>query len=167
MEQLNLFSWQPRRVQKKKAGGACEWKIVALRETAPDEFPVCAVPIDAVSYWREHIATTAHFNPEVECFAVLILNTKQRIRGHHLVSFGCLNQAMAHPREVFRAAVIGAAYGVVLMHNHPSGEVEPSSADVQTTKTLAEAGRILQIEVVDHIIVGHDRHCSFRETGLL
>jgi len=167
MEQPELFAWKPRPVQKDETRGACEWKIVALRETAPDELPMCDVPVQAVSYWREHIATAAHFNSEVECFAVLLLNTKLRLRGHHLVSIGCLNEAMAHPREVFRAAVIGAAYGVVLMHNHPSGEVEPSSSDVRMTKLLVEAGRIVQIEVIDHIIVGHERHCSFRELGII
>ena len=76
-----------------------------------------------------------------------------------------LNEAMAHPREAFRAAVIGGAHAVVLMHNHPSGEVEPSSADVQTTKILADAGRVLKIEVLDHIIVGHGRCHSFKEAG--
>jgi len=74
---------------------------------------------------------------------------------------------MACPREVFRAAVIGAAYGVVLMHNHPSGDPSPSEADIRMTKRLAESGRILGMEVLDHIIVGNDRHLSLRETGIL
>jgi len=98
---------------------------------------------------------------------VLMLNVRQRIRGHHLVSIGSLNETMAHPREVFRAAVIGAAYSVVLMHNHPSGDPSPSDADLRTTKRLAESGRILGIEVVDHVIVGSNRHLSLRETGIL
>jgi DNA repair protein RadC len=74
---------------------------------------------------------------------------------------------MSHPREVFRAAVIGAAFAVVMMHNHPSGDPTPSQADRQITKTLVESGRILRIHVSDHIIVGHNRHCSFREAGLI
>ncbi len=120
-----------------------------------------------MDYWRRHIATAPHFNPEVECVAVLLLNVKLRIRGHHLVSIGCLNETMSHPREVFRAAVIGAAYAVVMMHNHPSGDPTPSQADRQITQTLVEAGRILRINVSDHIIVGHNRHCFFREAGLI
>ena len=74
---------------------------------------------------------------------------------------------MAHPSEVFRAAVIAGAFAVVLMHNHPSGDPTPSDGDRQITKVIAEAGRILRINVTDHIIVGHNRHCSFREAGLL
>ncbi len=80
---------------------------------------------------------------------------------------GSLNETMAHPREVFRAAVIGAAFGVVLMHNHPSGDPSPSDADVRMTKRFAESGRILCIEVIDHIIVGSKRHLSLREAGIL
>jgi DNA repair protein RadC len=167
MIQLDLFSWRPRRRRPAKAKGAHEWKIVSVRETAPETLPLCDVPQQAVDYWRAHIATAPHFNPDVECLAVLLLNVKMRVRGHHLVSIGSLNEAMAHPREVFRAAVIAAAYAVMVMHNHPSGDPTPSSADQQITKVLADAGRILRINVTDHIIVGHDRHCSFRETGLL
>lgn len=129
--------------------------------------PACEIPQQAVDYWRRRIATAPHFNPDVECVAVLLLNVKLRIRGHHLVSVGCLNETMSHPREVFRAAVIGAAYAVVMMHNHPSGDPTPSQADRQITQTLVEAGRILRINVTDHIIVGHNRHCSFREAGLI
>lgn len=167
MIQLDLFSWRPPRRRAARAKGAHEWKIVSVRETAPEALPLCDVPQQAVDYWRAHIATAPHFNPDVECLAVLLLNVKMRVRGHHLVSIGSLNEAMAHPREVFRAAVIGAAYAVVVMHNHPSGDPTPSSADQQITKVLADAGRILRINVTDHIIVGDDRHCSFREAGLL
>ncbi len=73
-------------MRSRKPKGACEWKIVSLRETATDELPCCIKPEDAVQYWRNHIATAPHFNPDCECFAVLLLNVRQRIRGHHLVS---------------------------------------------------------------------------------
>ena len=165
MSQLDLFSWKPRRRRPAKAKSAHEWKIISLRETAPGELPFCETPDNAVEYWRRHITSAPHFNPECECFAVLLLNTKRRVRGHHLVSIGSLNETLAHPREVFRAAVIGAAYGVVLMHNHPSGDPSPSDADVRMTNRFVESGRILCIEVIDHIIVGHQRHGSFREMG--
>ena len=167
MNQLDLFSWNPPRRKRALMVGAHEWKIVAVRETAPETLPLCDVPQQAVDYWRAHIATAPHFNPDVECLAVLLLNVKMRIRGHHLVSIGSLNETMAHPRETFRAAVIAAAYAVVVMHNHPSGDPTPSNADRQITQVFADAGRILRINVTDHIIVGHDRHCSFRETGIL
>ena len=165
MTQLDLFSWRPRRRRPTEMNAAHEWKIVSVRETAPDDFPFCETPDNAVEYWRTHIATAPHFNPDCECFAVLLLNVKRRIRGHHLVSIGCLNEAMCHPREAFRAAVIAAAYGVVFMHNHPSGDPSPSDADLRSTKRLLETGRILGIEVVDHVIVGHGRRSSLRESG--
>ena len=167
MTQLDLFSWKPRRRRQAWAKSAHEWKIISLRETAPDTFPPCTSPKEAVRYWRTHIANAPHFNPDVECFAVLLLNTKQRVRGHHIVSIGGLNETLAHAREVFRAAVIGAAHGVVLMHNHPSGDPTPSDADRRTTKRLMESGHILQIAVLDHVIVGHPGHCSMRESGMI
>lgn len=99
--------------------------------------------------------------------AVLLLTTRLRVKGHQIVSIGMLNEAMAHPREVFRLAVMGAAYGIVLMHNHPSGDSSPSQADCALTKRIREAGSILRIEVHDHVIVGHQRYFSFRESGLM
>lgn len=167
MSDPDLFSWQPPRKRPVSPKSACEWKIVAVRETASGELPTCCCPEDAAAYWRTHITTAPHFNPDCECFAVLLLNVKQRIRGHHIVSIGSLNEAMAHPREVFRAAVIGAAHGVVLMHNHPSGDPTPSSADLAMTKRLVQAGQILCVQVHDHVIVGDGRHCSLREAGLI
>ena len=145
-----------------------EWRIVSVREVlTPESMLHCETPEAAVEYWQANVATAPHFNPECECFAVLMLNVKHRIRGHHLISIGMLNETMAHPREVFRAAIIGGAYAVVLMHNHPSGEPEPSAADLQMTNVLVEAGRILRIAVLDHVIIGHERRCSFREAGLI
>ena len=167
MSQLDLFSWQPPRRSETKPKGAHEWKIVSLRETVPDELPMCDVPEKAVEYWRAHIATAPYFNPDVECLVVLLLTIKMRIRGHHLVSIGSLNETLANPREVFRAAVIAAAYAVVVMHNHPSGDPTPSQADRQITQVLVDAGRILRIVVNDHVIVGHQSHCSLREAGVL
>ncbi|MCE9608856.1 MAG: hypothetical protein K8R23_01380 [Chthoniobacter sp.] len=167
MNQLDLFSWRSPRRKRVPVLGAHEWKIVSVRETAPDALPQCDIPQQAVDYWRAHIATAPHFNPDVECLAVLLLNVKMRVRGHHLVSIGSLNETVAHPREVFRAAVIAAAYAVIVMHNHPSGDPTPSQADQQITRVFADAGRILRINVTDHIIVGHGRYSSFREAGLL
>ena len=104
-----------------------------------------------------------YFNPECECFVVLLLNTRRR--GHHLVSFGTMNTVLVHPREVFWVAVICGAVGIVLMHNHPSGEPQPSEADIKVTRDLIRAGQLMQIDVVDHVIVGNGKHCSLRELG--
>lgn len=74
---------------------------------------------------------------------------------------------MAHPREVFRVAIMAAAYAIVLMHNHPSGDSNPSDADCSLTRRVREAGQLLRIELCDHIIVGHQRRFSFKESGII
>ncbi|MES2709355.1 MAG: JAB domain-containing protein [Verrucomicrobiota bacterium] len=124
-------------------------------------------PPDAVAYWRRHIARSPQFSAECECVAVILLNSRMRMRGHHIVSVGSLNQAMAEPREVFRLAVMAAAHSVILMHNHPSGEPDPSGADCRITRNLRDAGSILGIPLVDHIIVGQGNYFSFAEHGSL
>lgn len=167
MTQLELFHFPPV-FQPPWRTKPKEWKVVSLRECpAPEEMICVNQPSGALAYWQQHIATAPHFNPDCECVAVLLLTTRLRVKGHQIVSIGMLNEAMAHPREVFRVAVMGAAYGIVLMHNHPSGEVTPSEADRLITKRICEAGRILRIEIHDHVIIGHQRYFSFRESGLL
>ncbi len=84
---------------------------------------------------------------------------------HVLVSTGTLDTLLVHAREVFRAAIVAAASAVVLMHNHPSGEPEPSEADIRVTRDLIRAGQLLKIEVLDHVIVGAAKHCSLRCLG--
>jgi len=115
---------------------------------------LCNSPDKAVSYWRNHVVSNPYFNPEVECMIVLLLNTRRKIRGHHLVSIGTLDTILVHPREVFRTACVGAASALVLMHNHPSGDPSPSEADIKVTRDLIRAGLLLKIEVLDHVIVG-------------
>ena len=163
MEQPLLFKPDPppkRKYQPK------EFKVVALREcVTPDAMQMCDTPPIAAEYWRTHIATSPQFNPEVECFVVLLLNTRRRIKGHHLVAVGILDQILVHPREVFRTAVVTAASAMILMHNHPSGEPQPSDADIKVTRDLIRAGQLMKIDVLDHVIVGHNRHCSLRELG--
>lgn len=164
----NLETYVPANGKQKRNLVACEWKIVAVRASrSPNRRGVCTQPLDAFNYWRANIATGPTFNPEVECFAVLILNTGFQICGHNLVSIGSINQTIAEPREVFRAAVISAAYGVVLMHNHPCGNSNPSNADTKLTRKMVEAGKILGIQVTDHVIVGSDGYFSFREAGII
>lgn len=143
-----------------------EWRIVALRECPlPEAMQICDTPDGAAGYWRAHVETAPYFNPEVECFIVLHLNTRRRIKGHHLVAIGTLDTILVHPREVFRAPVIAAASAIVLMHNHPSGEPVPSEADVKVTRDLIRAGQVMKIEVLDHVIIGKPGHQSLRELG--
>lgn len=102
-----------------------------------------------------------------EHFVAMYLNARQEVLHQEVVSIGTLNASLVHPREVFEPALKHLASVVLLAHNHPSGNVEPSDADLSITKRLSDAGRLLGIEVMDHIIVAKDRYYSFREHGSL
>ena len=143
-----------------------EYKVVALRECpTPEEMATCDTPDRAVDYWRLHIAQHPYFNPECECLVVLLLNTRRRVKGHQLVTIGTMDTLLVHPREVFRLAIVASASAIILMHNHPSGEPEPSQGDITVTRDLMRAGQLLKIQVLDHVIVGTGRHSSMRELG--
>jgi len=145
---------------------AKEYKVVALRECPlPDDLHLCDTPEKAVEYWQRNVASIPYFNPECECFAVLMLNTRRRVKGHQLVSIGTLDTILVHAREVFRAAIIAASAAIVLMHNHPSGEPAPSEADIKVTRDLIRAGQLIKIDVLDHVIVGRNSHASLRSMG--
>ena len=143
-----------------------EYKVMPLRECPlPEAMQLCDEPNTAADYWRRHIATHPHFNPECECLAVLLLNARKKIKGHHLVSIGTQDTILVHPREVFRVAVITAAHAMIVMHNHPSGESTPSEADIKVTRDLIRAGQLLKIELLDHVIIGNGNRSSLRELG--
>ncbi len=143
-----------------------EYKIVALRECpTPESLRICENPEQVAEYWQLHIASNPYFNAECECLAVLMLNTRRRVKGHYLVSIGTLDTILVSPREVFRAAVIAGAAAIVLAHNHPSGDPAPSEADIKVTRDLIRAGQLLKIEVLDHVITGVGRHSSLRQLG--
>ncbi len=103
----------------------------------------------------------------VETFRVILLDKKLKIAGMKDVSTGTLDRTLVHPRDVFGYAVKEQAYAVILAHNHPSGEVEPSKEDVGLTKKLIEAGEALGIPVLDHFVVGRDKYYSMSAEGLL
>ncbi|HOO12208.1 MAG TPA: JAB domain-containing protein, partial [Bacillota bacterium] len=97
----------------------------------------------------------------------LILNTKNKIVAAHEVSRGALNGSLVHPREVFKPAVLHNAAAIICFHNHPSGNPEPSKEDIETTNRLVEAGKIMGIEILDHIIVSDDGYASLKERGVM
>jgi DNA repair protein RadC len=131
-----------------------------------DDSPVLDNPPTVVNFMRE----TNRLN-KVESFQVLLLNTRKRLIRLEEISRGLLDTLLVHPREVFRAAIVANAAGVVLVHNHPSGDPTPSEADIKTTRDLIRAGQLLKIEVVDHIIIGRASaerakdYSSLRELG--
>ena len=102
-----------------------------------------------------------------EHFFVLFLNPKHAVLGMETVSIGTLSSSLVHPREVFKQAIKRSASAVILAHNHPSGNCEPSKEDLQVTKRLKDAGELVGIEVIDHLIIGEDRYYSFCENELL
>ena len=109
-----------------------------------------------------------------EAFYVILLNRKTRPLGRIAVTIGTATAALAHPREVFRPAIVGGASAIICAHNHPSGDPAPSAPDMHVTRMLREASKAVDIELIDHVILGR-RECdpanlgyfSFRSAGLL
>lgn len=102
-----------------------------------------------------------------ENFIVLLLDTKNQLIGINTVTTGTLNSSIVHPREVFKPAVLANAAAVILAHNHPSGNPNPSPEDIAITNRLVEAGKILGIEVLDHVIVGEIHAYSFKGSKMI
>lgn len=130
------------------------------------ESPVLDNPETVVKFMRE-----SNRLRNVESFQVLLLNTRKRLIRAETISAGTLDTLLVHPREVFRAAIAANAAGIILLHNHPSGDPSPSEADIKVTRDLIRAGQLLKIEVVDHVITGSATaertkdYASLRELG--
>lgn len=102
-----------------------------------------------------------------EYFYVCYLDTKKNLIERKLLYMGTINKSVVHPREVFKYAYLSSASGIICMHNHPTGDVIPSNADIELTKTLVEIGRIQGIEVLDHLIISDNNYFSFYENKLM
>lgn len=102
-----------------------------------------------------------------EHFLILLLSTKNHVLAQPTISIGSLSAAVVHPREVFREAINYSAAGIILVHNHPSGDPLPSQEDISLTKKLVEAGKMLDIIVLDHVIIGDGKYVSFKEKGII
>ena len=102
-----------------------------------------------------------------EHFGVLILDTKNRLKKEVVVFVGSLASSPVHPREIFHEAVAESAASLILFHNHPSGDPTPSPHDIKLTQRLKEAGELMGIAVLDHLIIGHNRYVSLKEKGLI
>ena len=101
-----------------------------------------------------------------EHFRALLLNTKNQVLGVDRIAVGTLNESTVHPREIFKNAVKMSAAGVVLVHNHPSGDPTPSRNDREITKRLVRAGEIIGISVLDHVVIGDNSYVSLKASGL-
>lgn len=126
----------------------------------PPERPQVMGPTDAAAYLMPEFGSRA-----VEQFGALLLDTRHRVIRAALLSVGSQDATPVQPREVFRQAVLASAAAVVLFHNHPSGDPQPSEDDVHLTARMAAAGDLMGITVVDHVILGDGRYCSLKESG--
>jgi DNA repair protein RadC len=104
---------------------------------------------------------------QVEEFHLLALDSQSQVLREVLITRGLLNSSLVHPREVFRAAIAEAAAGIIVVHNHPSGDPTPSAEDRAATRQLASAGQLLDVPLYDHVIIAGDRFVSFATAGLL
>ena len=149
--------------QREEAPSIETLRVSVVRERSPLTYRL-AGPVDAAKTARELIGDDL----DREVFGILLVDARNRITAMHIVSMGTLNGSLVHPREVFKVAILGSAAAIILFHNHPSGDPAPSREDRELTRRLIEAGRILGIQVLDHVVLGDEGHYfSFKERALL
>jgi DNA repair protein RadC len=149
----------------------CSYQVKVARIGEPLPAPKIDAPELCYEYWMQQIATRDWFENQKEQLVVLLLSTRYNIEGFNLVSMGSVNESIAHPRDVFRPAVVAGSYAIVVMHNHPSGDPSPSQSDHSLTRRLMEGAELLQIKMLDHVIVGkpaegRQPYFSFKEAGV-
>ncbi|TVX87253.1 JAB domain-containing protein [Paenibacillus agilis] len=133
-----------------------------MAQTRITEDPFIRRPQDAADMVME---TMRHYKREH--FMCLYLNTKNRVLGQETISIGTLDASLVHPREVFRAAMKYGSASIICLHNHPSGDPTPSQEDILITRRLMEAGELIGIEVLDHVVIGDNRYVSLKEQGYM
>lgn len=128
----------------------------------PNERYVVRSPQDGADYIMEEMRSLNQ-----EHFVVLFLNTKNQVLHRQTIFIGSLNASIVHPREIFREAVRRSAASIICAHNHPSGDPTPSQEDLHVTKRLVESGKMMGIEVLDHLIIGNRKFVSLKEKGYI
>ena len=137
-------------------------RLVRERSNIPSPGPRVANPGDIVKVLQDILG-----HEEQEVFIVLMLDTRSRIVGYSEVTRGLLNASLVHPRETFRAAIAANACGIIVAHNHPSGDATPSPEDRAVTRQLVTAGQLLDLPVYDHIIIAGESWISFATAGMM
>jgi DNA repair protein RadC len=117
---------------------------------------------DVAAYYRPRLKDL-----KKEVFRCALLDTKNKIIREEVVSIGSLSASIVHPRDTFKAAIRESAAAVIFIHNHPSGDIKPSQEDILLTRRLVQAGEVIGIQVLDHIIIGDSDHFSFRDNGMI
>ncbi|AGL00962.1 RadC family protein [Desulfoscipio gibsoniae] len=133
-----------------------------LARFVPGDRPCIKSPENAAALVMEEMR-----HLDREHFCALLLNTKNQVLAKETISIGTLNSSPIHPRELFKAAIRRSAAGVILVHCHPSGDSTPSRQDIEVTKRLVEAGEIVGIQVLDHLVIGDNKFVSFKARGLM
>ena len=153
---------------------ASEVKILTLRESGATTAETMDEPRKIAAFFHASVATASWFDPMKECLVVFMLNTRRNLMCWNLVTLGILDSCLFHPREIYRAAVVAGASGIVIAHNHPSGDPTPSDPDIRMTRDLAQAGRTLKIDLLDHVVIGEPAidpcrtgYRSLRELGYI
>jgi DNA repair protein RadC len=151
-------------------------KIVRIGKTFHYDLPVLTQPMTSskvgLVFWKQVICQEEDHENEKENLCVVMLDTCMRPTAWHRVAVGSLDACTAHPREIFRAAIVMSAFGIVMIHNHPSGNVDPSDSDLRLTTIIKKAGRLLRMPLFEHFIIGSPpggKHAifSFRDHQLL
>ncbi|MGM8364715.1 RadC family protein [Virgibacillus sp. W0181] len=133
-----------------------------MHQYKPDDSYIIRSPEDGADYVMEEMR-----NLNQEHFVVLFLNTKNQIMHRQTIFIGSLNASIVHPREIFREAVKRSAASIICAHNHPSGDPAPSQEDIHVTKRLVQAGKMMGIELLDHLIIGNNKFVSLKEKGYI
>jgi DNA repair protein RadC len=140
--------------------------VIRLQLVREGDLPYSQKPVkssaDAAAILRSFLV-----GADREYFVVLLLDGRHKIHALNVVSVGTLTSSIVHAREVFKPAILTNSAAMILGHNHPSGDPSPSSEDTELTRRIVEAGELLGIKVLDHVIVGDDRHASFCDLGLI
>jgi DNA repair protein RadC len=131
-----------------------EFKILRLQDAPAADQALADTPENVVAHLRGQFPNSVAYNPDVESFIVVFLNTRRRVIGWQIISTGTLDTLLVHAREIFKPAIVLNAAAIVLAHNHPSGDPAPSEADIKVTRDLVRAGQLLKIGVLDHVILG-------------
>jgi DNA repair protein RadC len=164
-----LSTLSPKELQKIKGIGPAKasqiTSIFALAKRcslkAKEKTPVKTAQ-DVYEYAKEILG-----GKDREHILILYLDSKNRINKHETISMGTLNSSLIHPREVFKTAIKENTSAIIITHNHPSGDPSPSKDDREITKELRNAGELLEIQVIDHVIIGKDTYYSFKERNQL
>ena len=136
--------------------------IRRIMEESPNDNPVIHGPEDVSNFFMPKL-----LHETKEHFMIALLNTKNRIIAAPTISIGSLSASVVHPREIFKEAIKYPCAGIILVHNHPSGDPKPSREDIAATERLVRAGKIMDIPIIDHVIIAQHNYLSMKEKDLI